>query len=132
MEFERPSRRDVRIDISALIDVVFLLLIFFAVSTTFLDSTGLDLELPSAETSAAPEAREVIVWIGAEGNLRFDGRDLRLADLEIALKTALQQAERKFVVISADRNARLERVVQVMDLARRSGAVGLSIASEDR
>lgn len=132
MEFERPSRRDVRIDISALIDVVFLLLIFFAVSTTFLESTGLDLELPSAETSAAPEAREVIVWIGAEGNLRFDGRDLRLADLEIALKTALQQAERKFVVISADRNARLERVVQVMDLARRSGAVGLSIASEDR
>lgn len=132
MEFERPSRRDVRIDISALIDVVFLLLIFFAVSTTFLESTGLDLELPSAETSAAPEAREVIVWIGAEGNLRFDGRDLRLADLEIALKAALQQAERKFVVISADRNVRLERVVQVMDLARRSGAVGLSIASEDR
>lgn len=132
MEFERPSRRDVRIDISALIDVVFLLLIFFAVSTTFLESTGLDLELPSAETSAAPEAREVIVWIGAEGNLRFDGRDLRLADLEIALKAALQQAERKFVVISADRSVRLERVVQVMDLARRSGAVGLSIASEDR
>jgi len=132
LEFERPSRRDVRIDISALIDVVFLLLIFFAVSTTFLESTGLDLELPSAETSAAPEAREVIVWIGAEGNLRFDGRDLRLADLEIALKAALQQAERKFVVISADRNVRLERVVQVMDLARRSGAVGLSIASEDR
>lgn len=132
MEFERPPRRDVRIDISALIDVVFLLLIFFAVSTTFLESTGLDLELPSAETSAAPETQEVVVWIGAAGNLRFDGRDLQLADLEIGLKAALQQAERKFVVIMADRDARLEHVVQVMDLARRSGAVGLSIASQDR
>jgi biopolymer transport protein ExbD len=121
----------VRIDISALIDVVFLLLIFFAVSTTFLESTGLELELPSAETSAAPESRDVTVWIGEEGNLRFDGRDLKLADLEAGLKTALEQAERKFVVIMADRNARLEQVVQVMDLARKSGAVGLTIASRE-
>ena len=130
MEFPRPPRRDVRIDISALIDVVFLLLIFFAVSTTFLESTGLDLELPSADTSAAPESRDVIVWIGEEGNLRFDGRDLQLADLEDDLKAALEQAERKFVVIMADRNARLEQVVQVMDLARKSGAVGITIASK--
>lgn len=129
MEFSRPSRRDVRIDISPLIDVVFLLLIFFAVSTTFLESTGLDLELPSADSSAAPESRDVTVWIGEAGNLRFDGRDLQLADLETELKAALQQAERKFVVIMADRNARLEQVVQVMDLARKSGAVGLTIAS---
>ncbi len=131
MEFPRPPRRDVRIDISALIDVVFLLLIFFAVSTTFLESTGLDLELPSADTSAAPESRDVTVWIGEEGNLRFDGRDLQLADLETDLKAALEQAERKFVVIMADRNARLEHVVQVMDLARKSGAVGLTIASKE-
>jgi biopolymer transport protein ExbD len=131
LEFPRPPRRDVRIDTSALIDVVFLLLIFFAVSTTFLESSGLDLELPSAETSAAPEPRDVTVWIGAEGNLRFDGRDLQLADLEGDLRTALEQAERKFVVIMADRDARLEHVVQVMDLARKSGAVGLSIASEE-
>ncbi len=130
MEFPRPPRRDVRIDISALIDVVFLLLIFFAVSTTFLESTGLDLELPSADTSAAPESRDVTVWIGEEGNLRFDGRDLQLADLEDDLKAALEQAERKFVVIMADRNARLEQVVQVMDLARKSGAVGITIASK--
>ena len=131
MEFPRPPRRDVRIDISALIDVVFLLLIFFAVSTTFLESTGLDLELPSADTSAAPETRDVTVWIGEEGNLRFDGRDLQLADLETDLKAALEQAERKFVVSMADRNARLEHVVQVMDLARKSGAVGLTIASKE-
>ncbi len=131
MEFPRPPRRDVRIDISALIDVVFLRLIFFAVSTTFLESTGLELELPSADTSAAPESRDVTVWIGEEGNLRFDGRDLQLADLETDLKAALEQAERKFVVIMADRNARLEQVVQVMDLARKSGAVGLTIASKE-
>ena len=131
MEFPRPPRRDVRIAISALIDVVFLLLIFYAVSTTFLESTGLDLELPSADSSAAPESRDVTVWIGEQGNLRFDGRDLQLADLETQLEAALQRAERKFVVIMADRNARLEQVVQVMDLARKSGAVGLTIASKE-
>ena len=120
-----------RIDISALIDVVFLLLIFFAVSTTFLEHSGLELELPSAETSATPEIQDVTVWIGEQGNLRFAGRDLQLADLESDLKAALEQAERKFVVIMADRNARLEKVVQVMDLARKSGAVGLTIASEE-
>jgi biopolymer transport protein ExbD len=131
VEFPRPPRRDVRIDISALIDVVFLLLIFFAVSTTFLDTAGLELELPAAETTAARETRDVTVWIGEQGNLRFDGRDLDIEDLEVGLRQALEQEERKFVVIMADRNARLEQVVQVMDVARKSGAVGLSIASQE-
>ena len=131
MEFPRPPRRQVRIDISALIDVVFLLLIFFAVSTTFLETSGLDLELPSAETASTPAEQNITVWIGADGALRFDGRDLKLEDLEGGLHRALEQAERKFVVIMADRSARLDRVVAVMDLARKAGAEGLTIGSEE-
>lgn len=117
---------------SALIDVVFLLLIFFAVSTTFLENSGLDLELPSAETSSTPTEHDVTVWIGAEGELRFGGRDLPLVELEQGLRSALEGADRKFVVIMADRNARLEHVVAVMDLARKAGAEGLTIGSEER
>ena len=131
MEFPRPPRRQVRIDISALIDVVFLLLIFFAVSTTFLETSGLELELPSAETSAIPAEHDVTVWIGAEGELRFDGRDLDLAELEQSLRSALEGAERRFVVIMADRSVRYERVVAVMDLARKAGAQGLTIGAEE-
>jgi biopolymer transport protein ExbD len=121
----------IKIDMSALIDIVFLLLIFFAVSATFLDTSGLELELPGAESSAPRETDDVTVWIGSEGNLRFDGRDLTLAELEPGLRRALEENQRKFVVIMADRNSRLETVVQVMDLARQSGALGLTIGAEE-
>jgi biopolymer transport protein ExbD len=121
----------IKIDMSALIDVVFLLLIFFAVTATFLDTSGLELELPAADSSAPRETEDVTVWIGSEGNLRFDGRDLALADLGPELRRALEENPRKFVVLMADRNARLETVVQVMDLARQNGALGLTIGAEE-
>lgn len=132
MQFRARSRRPIRIDISALIDVVFLLLIFFAVSTSFLDPSGLQLELPRADTATRREPKDLTVSIGADGTVRFEGRDVSLEELEGSLRRSLRGEARKFVVVQADRNARLERVVEVMDLARKVGARGLTIAASSR
>jgi biopolymer transport protein ExbD len=126
----RRKQRKIQIDMSPLIDIVFLLLIFFAVSTTFLESSGLELELPQAQTGTAQEVLDLTVWIDAEGTIRFDGSDVELEQLHDDLVPMLAEDERKFVIVQADKNTRLERVVEVMDVARRAGARGLTIASE--
>ena len=59
MQFRRSGQQDVQINIAPLVDVVFLLVIFFAVSTTFLESAGLKLELPSSSSTAERETRTV-------------------------------------------------------------------------
>ncbi|MGD8377148.1 MAG: biopolymer transporter ExbD [Acidobacteriota bacterium] len=130
MELRRRRRREVRIDLSALIDAVFLLLIFFAVSTTFLDTTGLDLELPEAETGTAQDATELTVWIDREGSLRFRDEPVELGALEARIRRALEEEDPdRYVVLRADRHTPLETVVDVMDVARKSGARGVTIAS---
>jgi biopolymer transport protein ExbD len=122
-------RREVRIDLSALIDAVFLLLIFFAVSTTFLDTSGLQLELPRAETGTPQERGQLTVWIRADGRVRFGDRDVAMEDLEPRLREALGASPDRFVVLQADRRTPLEAVVAVMDAARKAGARGVTLAS---
>ena len=129
MQLRRRRRREVRIDLSALIDAVFLLLIFFAVSTTFLDTSGLKLELPHAETATPQEKQELTVWIGADGAVRFRDEGLSLDDLELRLREALAETPERFVVLQADRRTPLETVVDVMDQVRKAGAKGVTIAS---
>jgi len=129
MEMRRRRQREVRIDLSALIDAMFLLLIFFAVTATFLDTSGLELELPEAETGTPREEQELTVWIAADGAIRFQGEDLPLESLESRLVKALEDDPRGFVVLEADRRTPLENVVAVMDRARKAGARGVTIAS---
>lgn len=129
MELQHRRKRDVRIDLSALIDVVFLLLIFFAVSATFLDQSGLELELPEAETGTPREEQELTVWIAADGTVRFKDENVSLADLESRLVRAMEGVERRFVVLEADRLTPLESVVAVLDSARKAGARGVTIAA---
>lgn len=129
MELRRHRRREVRIDLSALIDAVFLLLIFFAVSTTFLDTSGLKLELPRAETASPVEKQQLTVWIGEDGTVRLGSETVSLEDLEVRLRDALVRDPERFVILQADRRTPLETIVDIMDRARKAGAKGVTIAS---
>ena len=130
MELRRRRRREVRIDLSALIDAVFLLLIFFAVSTTFQETSGLKLELPDSETGTIQEATDLTVWIDEDGAIRFHDEVLAVADLESRLREALEAEDRdRFVLLQADHMTPLETVVDVMDVARKAGAGGVTIGS---
>lgn len=132
MELRRRRRRDVRIDLSALIDAVFLLLIFFAVSTTFIGQAGIQLELPQSETASPTDPEDLTIWIGADGKIRFQDEDVDLDGLEAGIRRALAEEDDRFVVLQADRQTPLETVVQVMDRARLAGARGVTIASRGK
>ncbi|MBD3867087.1 MAG: biopolymer transporter ExbD [Acidobacteria bacterium] len=129
MHFRRGSKLRVAIDIAPLVDVVFLLVIFFAVSTTFQDSAGLKLQLPTSNAAVDREPREITVVLDREGRLEFDGRLLAEDRLEGELKAALAGRENPLVVLRADKDASHGDVVRIMGLIRQAGAEGLTIAA---
>jgi biopolymer transport protein ExbD len=132
MAFPLPRRAEARIDLSPLIDVVFQLLIFFVVTTTFLADTGIPLELPEAGTGQQETMRpEMSVRIAADGSLRFQGAMVSLADLEARLRQARAAAPEEALIIYGDGRVDLETIVKVMDLARRVQIPGLVLATQE-
>lgn len=121
---------DAVVDISPLMDVVFLLLIFFMVTTTFIEDAGLDLELPTTRTTASRAKEGILVAIDRAGVVYLDGEGVSLRELEDWLRATLAESEDKTVVIEADRSVDHGTVVRVMDILKRSGATGLTIAAE--
>jgi biopolymer transport protein ExbD len=129
MQFRRRTRPSVAIDIAPLVDVVFLLVIFFAVSTTFLESAGLELELPSSTSTAQREVEDLTVVLAADGGLSLEGEEIDREQLTERLTDLLADAERKVVVLRADTNTTHGEVVKIMDLIRASGAEALTVAA---
>lgn len=129
MQFRKFSRPDVAINIAPLVDVIFLLVIFFAVSTTFLETAGLKLELPTSSSTAERVPLDLTVLLAADGTLSFGGEQVSLEQLGERLRQVLAEAERKIVVLRADRSTAHGEVVKIMDLIRESGAEGLTVAA---
>ncbi len=129
MQFKRPSKPSVGINIAPLVDVVFLLVIFFAVSTTFLETSGLKLELPTSVSTADRQPRELEVFMTAGGELSFKGETMDRDRLQKKLNEALSGRERKNVLLRADTRASHGEVVKVIDLIRAAGADGMTIAA---
>ncbi len=133
MKFRASNRGSPEVNLTALIDVVFLLLIFFMVSTTFEWRTELGIELPEASPREnAQDDAAVDVVIDAAGGIEVEGR--RLADpTPQSLRQALARAARGLdsppVVISADARTPHQSVVTVMDAARTAGLYRLTFAA---
>jgi len=132
MRFGGGARRKALINITSLIDVVFLLLIFFVVTSTFLERPGLDLSLPAASPTEVARRDEVTVELDAEGAMRLDGRQVTREALESEIQAALAASGTERVVLEADERVPHGRVVEAMDAARRAGATGLVVATRPR
>jgi biopolymer transport protein ExbD len=129
MQFGKRPRPNVAINISPLVDVVFLLVIFFAVSTTFLETAGLKLELPESNSTARQESKQLTVFLDADGGLSFEGESIEPDALAERLSSELDARESKRVALRADASSRHGDVVKVMDLIRGAGADGLTVVA---
>lgn len=128
MRLEKGRRRKALINVTSLIDVVFLLLIFFVVTSTFLERPGIDLTLPEAGSSAT-EVADVSVRIAADGGLYVDASPVTPEELAGVLEARLREAGTTEVTLEADRRVPHGRVVAAMDAARKAGATGLVVAT---
>ena len=130
----KPDRSDdIELNLTPLIDVVFLLLIFFMVSTTFEKQAKLKLQLPSASVEAiVQDQKTVIIGIDAKGHYFVNDRQLvntSLETLKIALKKVTNGQKDMPVTLRADANTPHQAVVTAMDAASQLGLVKLSIAT---
>lgn len=133
MKFRRQHREEVGINLTPLIDVVFLLLIFFMVSTTFTRETQLSVDLPEAEGEPRERPQEEIeIQIDESGRYRVNGRaltDTRMRTLQAAIYKISTGDTTLPMTITADADTRHEAVVQAMDAAGQMGFVHLSITT---
>jgi len=133
MNFQRRRPEDPTIDLTSLIDVVFLLLIFFMVSTTFNRETELSIQLPQASGAPLKSERKVIdIAIDAEGRYYINKKALintKLETVKQALQNAAEGSNEPQLILSADRMTPHQAVVTAMDAARQLGYVHLTFAT---
>ena len=133
MKFRRQRLDDVNINLTPLIDVVFLLLIFFMVSTTFTRETQLSLDLPEAQGQAkAASDRQIEILIDEAGQYRVNGQGLvdnRVRTLQAAIYKISAGDTTLPMIITADAQAAHQYVVRAMDAAGQMGFVHLSITT---
>ena len=134
MKFPRRPQRDNSINLTPLIDVVFLLLIFFMVTTTFTRETRMLISLPEAETeSIAREKKVVELVVSKDGSYAVDGQSLINRDIKTimaALKDASAGDNKIPLVITADALSTHQAVITAMDAAGRLGFETLNIATQ--
>lgn len=132
MRFSRGTRRRPAIDISPLVDVVFQLLLFYAVTTQFVADDRLRLQLPEAKTAeqgASEKAELVEVVVTEDGQTLIGGRLVADRDLERELQRIVGSSADRTITIRGDRGADYGAVVRVLDLARGVGAKGINMAA---
>ncbi len=132
MEFSRKKKKRVTINITSLIDVLFLLLIFLMISSTFLDQPGMKLELPQAQSSEALEQKDYILVISKEGHMYLNNTMVDINELEKKLKEALPQMKDQALILKADQDVTHGIVVRVMDTAKTCGIKKLIIGTKKK
>ncbi len=123
----RPRR--VMLDLTPLIDVVLMLVIFFMVTTTFVLSPGVQVDLPAGQAVQEPRESDTVITITKEGRLYFQDAEVSLETLEAVLQRTYRQQPSLRVVIKADTLVEHGKVVAVMDIAKVVGIDRLAIAT---
>lgn len=113
-----------------LIDIVFLLLIYFLLTTNFLTEEGINIKLPNAKASASREQKEITVSVDRDGKVWFQDQEIAINHLLGILRQKIKPYGDQLVVIKADREVILNAAVQVMDIAKAAGAARLALATE--
>ena len=132
MEFNLPrrKRKDVGIEMGPLMDIVFILLIFFVVTSSFTRETGVDVTKPQAQSASQLEKENLLIAITREGTIHMNERQVDLASLQDILKQSLAKAPDREAVVIADKESETGVLVQVIDMCNLAGVKKVSIAAQ--
>ncbi len=119
------------LDLTPMIDVVFLLLIFFLITSIF-SKPSLPLNLPEAETAQMAGEQDVSVAVKLDGSILLDGKAITAAELYPALRARYEGVEKRGVTLVSDKGVPFGRVVEVMDQAKKAGADNISVLAEQK
>ncbi|MBU4427506.1 MAG: biopolymer transporter ExbD [Desulfobacterales bacterium] len=130
VHYKPKQRLKVEIPLTPLIDIVFLLLIYFLLTTNFLVDEGIKIKLPQAKASAPQTEKEITVYVDRYGKAFLGNQEISIDQLFDQLKEMIGDQKDTLVVIRADRRVILNKAVKVMDVAKAAGAGRLCLATE--
>ena len=117
-------------NITPMLDVVFILLIFFIVTANFIKDPGLEINRPDSETAEITENAAILIAIGPAGEIYMDGRRIDVRQVKANVIRLMAENPQGAVVMQADEKATAEKIIAVMDEVREAGVLDISIASE--
>jgi biopolymer transport protein ExbD len=133
MKFYHPNSKSLKFDLTPLIDVVFQLLIFFMLTTTFINvESGVKVDLPSGDFAAVNEKRNIVVTVTENNVLYLNNSLIDPNQLSEKVKNELDNNPNSLVVLEADQNVTHGKVVRIMDLIKKGGAERIAIATKPR
>lgn len=131
MRKRRIQEDDSEINLTPMLDMTFIMLIFFVVTSSFVKESGIDVNRPGAVTAEKQERASILVAISAEGQIWIDKRQVDPRAVRANIERLHAENPQGGVVIQADRSSKNGLLVQVMDAARLAGVSNVSIAADE-
>lgn len=128
---KKRSRRESLIDISPMMDMVFILLIFFIVTSTFTRETGIDVTKPKASSAKELAKESILVGITRQGTIHINETQVNLSSLQTILKQMMAESPDRPVIIVSDRDAPSGAIVDVLDECNIAKVRKVSISAEE-
>ncbi len=125
----RRNKGGVDLNMAPLIDMIFILLIFFLVTTSFVKESGVTVNRPQAATAGVKEETGLIIGVTAENVVYIQGKSVDIRSVRSRMEQFLVENPGSSVVIAADRNSRSGTVIQVLDQCRLAGVKDVSVAA---
>lgn len=125
----RGKKNNLELNIAPLIDMVFILLIFFLVTTSFVKETGVDISRPTASTAVSKTGTTILLGITRDSTIHMDKREIDVRAVRANVERALAENPEASVVIVADKESFTGLVITVMDSCKMAGAENVSLAA---
>ena len=126
----QATEAEEEISFTPMLDVVFILLIFFIVTANFIKEPGLEVNRPDSDTSEIQENAAILIAIGSNDEIYMDGRRIDVRQVKANVLKLLADNPQGTVVVQADETASADAIIQVMDGARDAGVYDISLAAE--
>ncbi|XOV79066.1 MAG: ExbD/TolR family protein [Aestuariibacter sp.] len=126
---EREQGEDAAIDMTPMLDIVFIMLIFFIVTTSFIKEAGVEVEKPSAKSVLDQKKANIFVAVTADGDVWLDKRKVDVDSVRANIERLLAEQASEVVVVQADANAEHGKVVEVMDQIKAAGVNRIAVAA---
>ena len=126
------AEEESNIDITPMLDVVFIMLIFFIVTATFVKESGIDVNRPDAATAVKKEKANILIAINAKNEIWIDRRQIDIRSVRPNIERLHAENPQGSVVIQSDRKSYTETLIKVMDAARSAGVYNIAIAAQEK
>ena len=125
------DQEEAQIDLTPMLDVVFIMLIFFIVTSTFVKESGVDVSRPNADTAVVTDSNSIQIGITSSNQIFMDKRQIDKRAVRANVERGLAENPGAAVIIVADADSKTETLIEVMDHSRLAGAIHVAVAADE-